>query len=133
MRKILTTVLLVLSLTGCAQLQAVIQAGQFATATVTNPVTPARLYEVENGMILAFAALNGYRAACLKGAADVNCRANILAIQAYTKRIPPLLAQVRVFVRNNDQINAVVVYNQIIALIANFKSTAAAAGVPTGG
>ncbi len=126
MRKALVACLLALSLAGCAQLQ-------LLTFNTSNPITPERLYEAENGMIVAVAALNAYRASCLKGAADVNCRKNIVAIQAYTRRIPPLLAQARVFVRNNDQVNAIVVYNQIVALVASLKNTAAGAGIQVGG
>ena len=133
MRKLLAACLLALSLAGCAQLQAALQAGSLITATINNPVTPDRLNAVENTMIIAFAGLNAYKQACLKGAADVNCRSNIAAIQAYTRRIPPLLTQLRLFVRMNDQVNAIVVYNQIQGLIAAFKSTAATAGVPMGG
>ena len=135
MRKLalIVAVALLPAVAGCARLQAIVQAGQFATASVTNPVTPAMLAEVENGMIIAFAGLNAYKASCRKGAADVNCRENIKAIQAYTRRLPPLVTQVRIFVRNNDKVNAVVAYNQIVALIANFKSAAVAAGVPIGG
>ena len=128
MRKILlaATLACTLGFGGCATIQAI-------TSSTTNPVTPERLYQVENAMIVAVAGLNAYRQSCLKGVADVNCRKNIAAIQVYTRRIPPLLTQARTFVRNNDQVNAIVVYNQIMTLIANFKSTAAAAGVPIGG
>ena len=44
----------------------------------------------------------------------------------------PLVAQLRGFVDNNDQINATVVYNQLTALYTNAKSIAAAAGVNVG-
>ncbi len=132
MRRLILAIALAVSLGGCATIQTLISAASIATASVTNPVTPERLYEVENGMIVAVAALNAYKKSCLAGAADVNCRANIRAIQAYTRRIPPLLAQARAFVRSGDQVNAVVVYNQILALVANFRSTAAAAGVQIG-
>jgi len=128
MRKLFLAAAMVatIALGGCTSLQLI-------TGSTSNPVTPERLYQVENAMIVAVAGLNAYRQSCLKGVADVNCRKNIAAIQVYTRRIPPLLTQARTFVRNNDQVNAIVVYNQIMTLIANFKSTAAAAGVPIGG
>lgn len=114
---------------GCALLNA----AQFATASITNPVTPARLNAVESAMTVAFAALNGYKKACIKGVADVNCRANIAKIQVYTRKAPALLASARAFVRKKDQVNAITAYNELVALIAQFKSEATAAGVPTGG
>lgn len=133
MRKLFVILAVALSLGGCAQLQQALEAGKLVTASYANPVTRDNLNAVENGLIIAFAALNAYKQSCIKGAAEVHCKDNIAKIQAYTKRMPPLLAQLRTFVKNNDQINAIVVYNQIKDLITNFRSAAVAAGVPIGG
>ena len=61
------------------------------------------------------------------------CRANVAAIQQYTRQLPPLLAQLRSFVKDNDQINATLVYNQVVTLVANFKAAAKNVGVNVGG
>ncbi len=129
MRKLLLALACVISLGGCATVEALFSISQFATASISNPVTPDMLNKIELGMRIALDGLKTYRQSCIDGLAEVNCRRNIVAIQAYTRRIPPLLTQARSFVRNNDQIDAIVVYNQIVALIANFKSAATAAGV----
>ena len=136
MRKPLLAVVLLLafaSLPGCATIQSIIDAGKFATASVANPVTPTRLNEAEQALTVVFAAANAWKQACIRGAAETHCRENIATAQAYTRRMPPLLTQLRTFVRTNDQVNAILVYNQIKGLIDAFKSTAAASGVPVGG
>lgn len=121
---------LVLSLGACAQLQT---AEKFITGSVSNPVTKTQLYEVENGAIVVFAGLNAYKATCVRGAIPPSCKLTIAAIQAYTRQIPPQLKVLRVFVKGNDQVNAMLVYNTITQLLANAKATASASGVNLGG
>ena len=133
MKRILAVALLAFGLAGCAQLQQAWQAGALVTASYTNPVTKDQLYQAENALTIAFAGLNAYKKSCALGAADTHCKDNVAKIQAYTRRIPPLLAQLRTFVKTNDQINAVVVYNQIVQLVTNLKAEAVASGVPVGG
>lgn len=123
-RALLLTVAMV-SLTSCAELQRFASVANIATASVNNPVTPTMLYEVENGMIVVVAGLNAYRQACVKGSIPANCKTVIRSIQVYTKQIPPLLVELRSFVRNNNQVNAVVVYNTITNLLAGLRATAA--------
>lgn len=104
-----------------------------ATAQVANPVTPAMLYDLENGMIVGFAGLQAYKTACAKKAILQSCKGVIVSIQTYTKQVPPLLSSLRVFVKNNDQVNAAVVYKTIADLLANYKALASANGVAMGG
>ena len=117
---------------GCSTLQNIGSGISLVTASVTNPVTPAREAEIEAAIDTAITALNGYRNACIQGTADKSCRVNIAAIQKYTRQMPPLISQLRSFVDNNDQINANVVYNQLLALYSNFKTTAANLGYNVG-
>ena len=132
MRRIVAVALVALSLGGCAQLQAVGGGLSLVTKTIANPVTEQELYAVEASARILVEALLTYRRACLAGSADKNCRSNIAAVQPYTRQIQPLLLQLRGFVRNNDQINAVVVYNQLTQLYTNVKSSAAQLGIPLG-
>lgn len=117
---------------GCSTLSNIGTGISIATASVTNPVTPAREAQIEGVVDTAIAALNGYRHACIQGTADKQCRNNIAAIQKYTRQMPPLLTQLRGFVDNNQQLNAVAVYNQLLALYTNFKTTAANLGYNVG-
>lgn len=133
MRKTLAIALLALSLGGCAQLSTVGSGISLITKSVTNPVTTQDLYAVEASVRIAVTALQTYKRACLANAADKQCRANIAAIQPYTRQIPPMLAQLRSFVRQNDQVNAAVVYNQLVTLYGNLKASALALGVNLGG
>lgn len=132
MRKYLAIAMVALSLGGCAQLSAVSGGLSLITKTVQNPVTEKELYQIEASLRILTEALLTYRRACIAGSADLRCRENIAAIQPYTKQIPPMLTQLRMFVKNNDQINAVVIYNQLTQLYTNVKSSAAQLGVPLG-
>lgn len=132
MRRILASMAVVLALSGCAQLQTLQNIAKFATATITNPVTKEMEAQIELGFDAALQILLSYRRACIAGTADVNCRRNIEIIQPYTRQAKPLIAQLRNFVDNNDQVNAVVAYNQLVALYGNLKTSAAAVGMNIG-
>lgn len=126
--KILRNALLafaMVALANCAQFQRVADVAGLATASIQNPVTPTMLYDVENGMIVIFAGLNAYRRACVGGTIPASCKTVIRTIQVYTKQIPPLLVTLRAFVRKNDQVNAVVVYNTVRTLLDGLRTTAA--------
>jgi|KBSMisStandDraft_5_1062788.scaffolds.fasta_scaffold247144_3 uncharacterized protein YceK len=127
MRKILLIVALSLSLTGCASLQ-------LATKTIDNPVTRTQEAEVELVLdTFVQGPLKAYKRACVDGAADVNCRDNIARVQVYTRQIKPLVKQLRDFVDDDDQINAIKIYNQLTDLYRNIKAAAAAVGIRVGG
>jgi hypothetical protein len=132
MKNIAAVLLLAFGLAGCAQLQTAFNAIGTATASISNPVTPDMLNNVENGAIIAFAGLKAYKQSCANGAIPQSCRATIQKIQVYTRRLPPLLATLRAFVRSNDQVNAVIAYNTVLQLTADFKSVATANSIPTG-
>jgi hypothetical protein len=132
MRKFLAIAMVALSLGGCAQLSAISGGLSLVTKTIQNPVTETELYQIEASIRILTEALLTYRRACIAGSADLRCRENIEAIQPYTKQVPTLLTQLRQFVRTNDQINAVVIYNQLTQLYTNVKSSAAQLGIPLG-
>lgn len=113
-----------LSLAGCATFDAIGTGISLTAKSITNPVSKTEEAQIELAIDAAISALRGYKQACIAGAADKPCKANIAAIQAHTRQMPPLIAQLRSFVDNNDQVNAVVVYNQLTALYANFKTSA---------
>jgi len=58
MKKILLAVSLALGLSGCAALQNIGTAISLGTASVANPVTPTRLYQLENTVTVVFAGLD---------------------------------------------------------------------------
>ena len=132
MKKLLVAALLAVSLVGCTTANNLFTGLELVTASVANPVTPAREAQIEQAIDTAVAVLNGYRTACIQGKADKNCRANIQAVQVYTRQMGPLLQQLRSFVDNNQTVNANVVYNQLLALYTNFKAAAAGAGLNVG-
>ena len=133
MKKIFLIIVTTLSLAGCAQLQAITGGLSLVTKTVSNPVTKSEEAQIELAGDIILKALVTYKRACIAGTVDKNCEANIEQIQPYTRQVKPLIAQLRTFVDNNDQINASVVYNQLTALYANVKSAAANLGINLAG
>lgn len=125
MKKFLAVAFIALSLSGCAQLQALQSAIQIGTATIANPVTKDRLYQLENTVQLIFVGLNTWKTSCKNGVIMDTCKGQIAQVQVYTRQIPPYLVQLRTFVKTNDQVNARVVFNQISNLVATAKAQAA--------
>lgn len=132
MKKLIAVVLIAASLGGCAQLQGVEAALNIGTATAANPVTPTRESQLEAGVTILFAALKTWKQSCVQGLINVQCKAQVAQVQVYTRQVPAYLVQLRSFVKNNDQINAIVLFNQITSLIATAKAQAAASGVNVG-
>ncbi len=132
MRKYLAVALVALSLGGCTSTGAVTTAINVATKSIQNPVTNQELFQIEASLKLATTGLVTYRRLCLQGNADVNCRTNILAIQPYNLQVPGLVAELRRFVRTNDQVNAIAVYRTLSNIYTNITTEAAARGVKIG-
>lgn len=132
MRKIIIAIALSLSLAGCATMQAISSGVEFATASVANPVTPTKEAQIELALDSAVQVLLTYRRACLAGSADVNCKDNIQKIQVYTRQIKPMVKELRSFVDNNDQINAIDVFNRLRSLYIDMKSAATGLGINMG-
>lgn len=130
MRKLLIVPLLCLSLSGCLTLQGIETAFKLGTASITNPVTKDRLLEIETTVSLVFTGLNAWKKTCAQGLINATCKDQIASVQVYTRQIPPFLKQLRGFVKTNDQVNATVVYNNIVALITTVRSQAAINGQP---
>lgn len=128
MRKTILALSLCLSLGGCLTLQQVETAVHLGTASVANPVTPARLQQMEALTTLVFTGLVTWKRACVRGDIPDTCKAQIRTVQIFTRQIPPYLTQLRAFVRNNDQVNAGVIFNVITDLIGQAKTHAATAG-----
>lgn len=133
MRKFLAVCLVTLSLGGCAQLQAIQEAVRIGTASVANPVTKDRLHQIESAITLVFVGLNTWKVSCARGLINQNCKDQIAAVQVYTRKLPPYLTQLRTFVRNDDQVNATVVFNNISKLISIVKTQAAQNNIQIGG
>ncbi len=129
MKKIILALTLSLALAGCATIQAVETAFQLGTASVSNPVTKDRLNQVESAITLVFAGLEGWKKSCGQALLPPACKDQISAVQFYTRQLPPYLSQLRVFVKTNDQVNATVVFNSIVGLVATVKERAATSGV----
>ncbi len=139
MRKIFLAVALsaTVALGGCAQVQEFISNAEkvitIGTATVDNPITKKRLDQLELGLTVIFTGLNSWRTACIQNLIPASCDQQINAVQVYTRQLPPYLAQARKFVKNNDQVNARVVWNQMADIITIVKARAAAGGAPING
>lgn len=135
MRKLLAIVLLGASLAGCAGLgdrlnTSVLSGGLSLTASVQNPVTEERLLQVQQAIDVAFTGLNAYRRLCtVDRVLPPSCFATITKLQTYTVRVKPMLVQLRRFVRSNDQVNAIIVFNTMQTLLLDLKTFGATQGV----
>lgn len=116
------------SLSGCASITSQF-AGFDVTASVSNPVTPERLYRVEQAARVATAGLLTYRRLCILRKIDQSCRQTIASIQVYTRRLSPVLVSLRTFVRANDQINAINTFNLAREILTEIQAQRTAANV----
>lgn len=138
MSKIVLAVSLAFALGGCAgipglpSLQSIQTAVHLGTASVANPVTPERLEQAENTMVLVFTGLNAWKFSCRNGVIPAGCKDQIASVQVYTRKLKPLLVELRVFVRNNDQVNAFIAFNTFSSLIAIVRTQAAQNGAQIG-
>ncbi len=107
---------------------------QASTASISNPVTKDMLNGVENSGILIFAGLKAYKKACVDLVVLQTCRKTIQSIQVYTRKLrhpdgSGILADLRNFVKNNDQVNAVIAYNAAMQIMADIRTVAASNNV----
>jgi hypothetical protein len=133
MKRIILVLTLSVVLAGCAntmaELKAVETAFQLGTASVANPVTKDRLNQMESAVTLVFAGLEGWKKSCAQALLPPACKDQIGEVQVYTRQLTPYLVQIRTFVKTNDQVNAGVVWNNVVNLISTVKTQAAAGGV----
>lgn len=125
----IATLLIAFTLGACAQFKSIETAIQLGTASVANPVTKVRLSQMEKAAIVVFAGLNTWKTSCAQEIIPPVCKTQIAGVQIYSRQIPPYLMQLRTFVKTNDQVNAQVVWNNVIGIIDTVKSQAAAGGV----
>ena len=132
MKRIVLAFVLSLGLTGCASIPAIETALQLGTASAVNPVTKDRLNQMESAITIVFAGLKAWKSSCAQGLINATCEQQIAAVQVYTRQIQPYLSQLRAFVKNNDQVNATVAFNNLTTLIGTVKTQAVANGVNVG-
>ena len=130
MKRFLTVLLISFSLSGCAGMdKSILSGGLSLTASVQNPVTPEMLYGLENGLVIVVTGLNSYKQLCVDRAIPATCRTVIRRLQGFTREARPKLMQLRAFIRSNDQVNAILLFNEIRAVFDKAKAYAAANGV----
>lgn len=141
MKKIILVLTLSLSLSGCAALADFVPKlvetafnlpTNILTSSIDNPVTPYMLYQIESGLTPAVVGLNVYRRTCwasVPKGTPASCKNTTRTLQKYTRRLPPLLTQAKAFVDSGDQVNAKVVYAEIMKTVTAFRSTANKAGI----
>lgn len=128
MKSVALALVLATSLGGCQFFKNVETAFVLGTASVANPVTKDRLFQLENAAILAFSGLEAWKTSCAQGLIPPSCKAQIGEVQFYTRQIPTYRDQLRVFVKKNDQVNATIMFNEITGLIDKAKAQAATSG-----
>lgn len=122
MRRIAILLALALALSGCT-------AYRVATASVKNPVTVERMYQIEQAMVVTTAGLNTYKSLCVQKVIDQKCRDVIVQLQSFTRPAQKQLVTLRAYFKNNDTLNAINAYNAVVQLLADARSVAVANGV----
>jgi uncharacterized protein YceK len=119
MKKILAVFAVLVCVSGCATLQKL-------QDTYNGAVTKENLYAIENGAVVVFAGLKAYRQSCEAGALPASCRDVVARVQVYTRKVPPLLASLRYYVKQGDQTSAYAVAKNLEAIIDQVKAIAKA-------
>jgi hypothetical protein len=99
------------------------------TQSIQNPVTRDTLLRVESGLRIAVAGLQTYKNYCEGRPVGDRCDAVVVQLQSYSKRARPLVRQLRVFVRKNDQVNAGVVFTTLKEIFTEFRAVATREGI----
>lgn len=125
LRVLLVAASLSLSLGGCATLENIagLPSG-ILTSTINNPVGPREMADIERAYQGALGVANVYVELCRsRQIARTSCRPVVVRIQGYVAQAHAALVQLRVFVRNNDTINAMSALAAVRQAIANFQSS----------
>lgn len=95
------------------------------TTTVNNPVGKRELADIERGYQAALGVANVYVELCRsRQIVRASCRPVVERIQSYVGQAHAALVQLRVFVRNNDTINAMSAIAAVRTAIAGFQNSA---------
>lgn len=121
--------ILVLPQGGCQFFSKLQTFTEIGTASIANPVTKERMQKIEAGATLVFVGMNTWRDACEAGQINAGCIEQIRAVLVYTRALEQQVPRLRAFVRKNDQVNAIVVFNEMADLISVVKGKAAENGV----
>lgn len=122
--KRLIVLALALSLSACAGMpKSVLEGGTSVTTSIDNPVTTERLYQIEAALSTAASAAIVYRRSCLTGALPKSCRAIVEKIRGYSATARVMLARLRGFVRQNDQVNAIKVLLEVQGVISDLSAS----------
>lgn len=123
---------LLLPLGGCAGIveSAIGAPSGLLTSSVQNPVTKNTLFRVENALRVAVAGLQTYKNYCNAQPVGDRCDAIVGQLQGYSVKSRPLVKQLRVFVRRNDQVNAQKVFATLRAVFVEYQTLAAREGLP---
>lgn len=117
---ILAVIVLSSGVAGCETLSTL---NRIANTTIDQPVTRKMYRNVSNGLILATLALDSYKNNCDEKPVGDPCDAVVERMQGYARQAKPVLKNLRVFVRKNDQVNARIAYRQITSLIADMHAS----------
>lgn len=127
MKKLIIILTLALSLGACAGMpKSVLDGGSSIIASTSNPVTRERLYQIEASLSTVASAAIVYRRSCLQGNLPASCRATVEKIRGYSSTARAMVKRLRVFVRENDQVNAIRVLIELQGVISDLRSTTGA-------
>jgi len=113
MKRFLVAISLALALTACA--------------SISNPIKPNNLAQVESAYGAALSIAVGYRDACANRLIPPSCRPIVKQVQAYGAKAQAAVIYARSFVRNNptlDASNAIAIAQDAVAVLQTYETNA---------
>lgn len=135
MKRYLAIFAVALSLGGCAGTAERLAEGALnlpagvLTESIDNPITPQRSAQIQQSLRVVVAGLRTHKRLCERAVLAASCVDDVNRLQGYVRTARPLIYQLRDFVANNDQINARIVFNKLVAIITDLRRDAVNAGV----
>lgn len=105
---------LAVMLSGCS---ATLETINVALTDRPNPVTKQMLYNLEQSLVVATTGLLVYKRLCIKKAIDQSCRGTVEYLQGYTRQAQPVLVNLRKFVKEKDEVNAIDAYRTLKQIV----------------
>lgn len=99
------------------------------TESIDNPITPKRSAQIQQSLRVVVAGLRAHKRLCKRSVLPPSCVDDVNRLQGYVRDAKPVLARLRVFVEQNDQVNARLAFNEAVGIIKSLQRDAINAGV----
>lgn len=136
MKRYLAIFVVALSLGGCAGTVERIAESTLGlpegalTEQYNNPITWQMSAQIQQGLRVVVAGLRTHKRLCERSVLPPSCVDDVNRLQGYVRDARPVIAELRVFVKKNDQVNARLAFNTVVGIIKTLRQDAVRSGVP---